>query len=381
MIRVLLCLLAFFPPVFAAAAQESGAGDPASEEQYRETQALIERMRAKVKGIDNAARARDRDIEFLNKKIEEAIGLISSGREESAGLRDANTNFQAELKELYQKEGALNAKLDEAATERENQVTDLESRIASLVDRLAEEKRATDGLQEEAGALAARLKAAEEGKERAKRRQARNLEAIESLKGEIRTLKEMLNASRRRTAEQEAEKVAQEARLGDLERRLKTALAHDVEELSGYRSEFFGRLRQALGGRKDVRMVGDRFVFQSEVLFASGKASLDPRGQSALTQLARTLNEVARKIPADLNWILRVDGHTDRLSIRTDHWQSNWELSTARALSVVRFLIEEGIPPRRLAAAGFGKFQPLDPRDDEIAYRRNRRIEFKLTQR
>ena len=207
-------------------------------------------MRAKVKGIDNAARARDRDIEFLNKKIEEAIGLISSGREESAGLRDANTNFQAELKELYQKEGALNAKLDEAATERENQVTDLESRIASLVDRLAEEKRATDGLQEEAGALAARLKAAEEGKERAKRRQARNLEAIESLKGEIRTLKEMLNASRRRTAEQEAEKVVQEARLGDLERRLKTVLAHDVEELSGYRSEFFGRLRQALGGRK-----------------------------------------------------------------------------------------------------------------------------------
>lgn len=346
MMRVLFCLLAFFPLVFAAWAQEVGAGDPASDEQYRETQALIERMRAKVEGIDNAAQARDQDIEFLNKKIDEAIGMISSGREESAGLRDANTNFQANLKELYQKEGELNAKLSEAVTERENQVVDLESRIASLVERLGEEQRATDSLQ-----------------------------------GEIGTLKEMLSAELRRTAEQKGKIADKEARLSDLEGRLKAALARKVEALSGYRSEFFGRLSQVLGGRKDVRMEGDRFVFQSEVLFASGQVSLDPRGREALTQLARTLNEVARKIPADLNWILRVDGHTDHLPIRTDQWQSNWELSTARALSVVRFLIEEGIPPRHLAATGFGKFQPLDPRDDEIAYRRNRRIEFKLTQR
>ena len=346
MIRVLLYALAFFPLAFAAAAQEVGAGDAASEEQYRETQALIERMRAKVEGIDSAATARDQDIEFLNKKIKEAIGMISSGREENAGLRDANTNFQADLKELYQKEGELNAKLSEVVTERENQVADLESRIASLVNRLGEEQHATDSLQDE-----------------------------------IVTLKEMLSAERRRTAEQKSKIADQEARLSDLEGRLKTALAGKVEALSGYRSEFFGRLRQVLGGRKDVRMEGDRFVFQSEVLFASGQASLDPRGREALTQLARTLNEVARKIPTDLNWILRVDGHTDRLPIRTDQWQSNWELSTARALSVVRFLIEEGIPPRHLAATGFGKFQPLDPRDDEIAYRRNRRIEFKLTQR
>ena len=180
---------------------------------------------------------------------------------------------------------------------------------------------------------------------------------------------------------QKSEMAEQNARMSDLEGRLKAALARKVEELSGYRSEFFGRLRQALGGRKDVRMEGDRFVFQSEVLFASGQASIDPRGREALTELARTLNEVARKIPDNLNWILRVDGHTDRLPIRTGQWQSNWELSTARALSVVRYLIEEGIRPQRLAAAGFGKFQPLDQLDDEIAYRRNRRIEFKLTQR
>ena len=379
MLRVLFCLLAFFPLVFAVQAQETG--DPASDEQYRETQALIERMRAKVKGIDSAAAARDRDIEFLNKKIEEAIDMISAGRDENAELRDANTNFQANLKEFHQKEGELNVRLNEAATERKNQVADLESRIASLVERLGDEQRATDGLQEQARALAARLKATEEGKVKAEQGQAQRLDEIKSLKGEIGTLKEMLSASRGRTAEQKTEMADQKARLSDLERRLKAALAQKVEELSGYRSEFFGRLRQALGGRKDVRMEGDRFVFQSEVLFASGQASLDPRGREALTQLARTLNEVARKIPDNLNWILRVDGHTDRLPIRTDQWQSNWELSTARALSVVKFLIEEGIRPQRLAAAGFGKFQPLDPRDDEIAFRRNRRIEFKLTQR
>lgn len=381
MIRVLFCLLAFFPLVFAAWAQEVGAGDPSSDEQYRETQGLIERMRVKVEGIDSASAARDRDIEFLNKKIQEAIGMITTGRETNAGLRDANTNFQADLKELYQKEGELNARLNEAATERADKVSEMESRIASLVERLGEEQRATDGLREEARALAASLKAIEEEKERAARRQALRLEEIESLKGETGTLKEMLNAAHRSTDEQKGKMADQAARLRDLESRLKAALAGKVEALSGYRSEFFGRLRQALGGRKDVRMEGDRFVFQSEVLFASGRASLDPLGQAALTQLARTLIEVARKIPPNLNWILRVDGHTDRLPIRTDQWQSNWELSTARALSVVRFLIEEGIPPRRLAAAGFGKFQPLDPRDDEIAYRRNRRIEFKLTQR
>jgi chemotaxis protein MotB len=386
MLRVLFCLLAFFALVSAVQAQETG--DPASNEQYRETQALIERMRAKVKGIDNAQAARDRDIEFLNKKIEEAIGLISAGRDTNAELRDANTNFQSEIKELYETEGELNASLEEAATEREAKVSEMESRIASLVERLGEEQRSRDGLQGEVRALAARLKATEEEKERVERRQARRIEEIESLKGEIRTLKEMMIAARRRTTEQKArmddqksEMAEQNARLRDLDGRLKAALARKVEELSGYRSEFFGRLRQALGGRRDVRMEGDRFVFQSEVLFASGQASLDPRGREALTELARTLNEVARKIPDNLNWILRVDGHTDRLPIRTNQWLSNWELSTARALSVVKYLIEEGIRPQRLAAAGFGKFQPLDPRDDEFAYRRNRRIEFKLTQR
>ena len=182
-------------------------------------------------------------------------------------------------------------------------------------------------------------------------------------------------ARRRRELRQQ-----QETRIADLDRQLKEALAQQVEELSQYRSEFFGRLRQLLGDRQDIRVVGDRFVFQSELLFASGSATLDPEGTAALRELAKSLREVAGSIPSDLDWVLRVDGHTDRLPIRVGPFVSNWELSAARAISVVEFLVREGIPPDRLAAAGFGEFRPLDTRDDEIAYRRNRRIEFKLTE-
>jgi chemotaxis protein MotB len=163
-----------------------------------------------------------------------------------------------------------------------------------------------------------------------------------------------------------SEKLAAEKKIQivSLGKRLNAALASKVHQLGRYRSEFFGRLRDLLGGQKGVRIVGDRFVFQSEVLFAKAKAEL---GNA--------------EIPADIDWVLRVDGHTDRDPIKTARFPSNWELSSARALSVVRFLIEQGLPPNRFAAAGFGEFQPLDGGADEIAKRRNRRIELKLTQR
>jgi chemotaxis protein MotB len=163
--------------------------------------------------------------------------------------------------------------------------------------------------------------------------------------------------------------------------RLNAALASKVQDLARYRSEFFGRLRKVLGDRRDIQIVGDRFVFQSEVLFASGSDSLAEGGKVQLAHLATTLKEIAEGIPDDINWVLRVDGHTDRVPISTARFPSNWELSTARAISVVKYLISQGIPPHRFAATGFGEFQPLDERDDEIAYRRNRRIEMKLDQR
>ena len=179
----------------------------------------------------------------------------------------------------------------------------------------------------------------------------------------------------------EAKDEEQEAVIADLGKRLNVALAQKVEELSRYRSEFFGRLREVLGDRRDIHVAGDRFVFQSEVLFASGSAEIGINGQQQLAQLARTLLEIAKSIPPEISWVLRVDGHTDVIPISTPRFPSNWELSTARAVSVVKFLVDQGIPPARLTAAGFGEFQPLDSRDDEIGHRRNRRIELKLTER
>ena len=179
----------------------------------------------------------------------------------------------------------------------------------------------------------------------------------------------------------EAENEEKEVQIADLGRRLNAALATKVQELARFRSDFFGRLRELLGDRQDIRVVGDRFVFQSEVLFASGSAELEPEGRKQLSQLASALAEIATTIPEDIDWVLRVDGHTDRRPISTPEFPSNWELSTARAISVVKFLIIRGISANRLAATGFGQFQPLDTGSDEIAFRRNRRIELKLTQR
>lgn len=169
--------------------------------------------------------------------------------------------------------------------------------------------------------------------------------------------------------------------LKDLSARLKEALEEKVKELSGYRSEFFGKLKEALGKRDDIRIVGDRFVFQSEVLFDLGSDHLGTEGQKKLTRLALTLKEIAAKIPTDIHWILRVDGHTDTLPIKSTLFKSNWELSTARAISVVKFLIQQGIDPQNLAAAGFGEFNPLERGKDPQSFARNRRIELKLDQR
>jgi chemotaxis protein MotB len=197
---------------------------------------------------------------------------------------------------------------------------------------------------------------------------------LAELRAQIAALNQALEASEVRDKEQQAQIV-------DLGKRLNAALAAKVQELARYRSEFFGRLRDVLGDRKDIRIVGDRFVFQSEVLFASGEAELGPGGREQMAALARTLRDLAGSIPIDVGWVLRVDGHTDKAPIRTDQYPSNWELSTARAISVVRFLQRQGIPPERLAATGFGEYQPLDTGETDEAYRRNRRIELKLTQR
>src|SRR6185312_4797049 len=187
-------------------------------------------------------------------------------------------------------------------------------------------------------------------------------------------LEEALDASEKRDKESQS-------RIADLGQRLNVALAQRVQELSRYRSEFFGRLRAILGNRPDIRIVGDRFVFQSEIFFDTGQATLLPEGISELDTVASALLDLDKQIPKEIPWVLRVDGHTDVRPINSPIFQSNWELSSARAISVVQYLISKGVPAQRLVAAGFAEYQPLDPGNTEDAYRRNRRIELKLTER
>ena len=182
-------------------------------------------------------------------------------------------------------------------------------------------------------------------------------------------------------AEKEAQAARDKIAIASLGKSLNNALASRVQELQRFRSEFFGRLREVLRGRDDVRIVGDRFVFQSEVLFAQGAASLGPEGEEKLGQLAVALNQIAAEIPEDIDWILQVEGHTDDIPVRAGRFADNWDLSTERALSVVRFLAESGLPANRLAAAGYGEFQPVNPADTPEARAQNRRIELKLTTR
>ena len=197
---------------------------------------------------------------------------------------------------------------------------------------------------------------------------------ILALKREMMSLNDILKKS-------EMENELKNVKIVDLGRKLNRALASRVQELAKFRSEFFGRLQDVLKNRRDIRTVGDRFVFQSEVLFASGASDIATAGKKELTQLARTLNSIAPNIPKKINWILQIEGHTDHIPISNKRFQNNWELSAARAISVVEFLIGQGVPADRLSAAGYGEFQPLDKRRDEIGNRRNRRIEMKLTQR
>ena len=198
---------------------------------------------------------------------------------------------------------------------------------------------------------------------------------IAALRRQIGALEDALDASEGRDRESQT-------RIADLGRRLNVALAQRVQELSRYRSDFFGRLRQILSQRSDIRIEGDRFVFQSEVLFPSGSDQINPGGSGELSRLADAIIELEAAIPSEINWVIRVDGHTDARPLSgSGRFATNWELSTARETSVVRFLVDEGVSPEHLMAAGFGEFQPIAEGEDPESLARNRRIEFKLTER
>ena len=390
--------------------------------------------------LSQALSGRDEALERLNKQLVEIAELLALERQSSEELRLNITQLSASLQESTSERDQLALNLEEtssklAATEQIatadrqtikvqlgeierlkrdiaalNSVRDaLEEQVDSLAKSLDESESLASRLRDEGKELEARLadkqdqtllaqKELEDRELRLSELQRRYNESTDSLRQEkdlsaaaqaqVALLNQQLTAVRQQLARlnaaleaAEAKDEEQEAMIADLGKRLNVALARKVEELSRYRSEFFGRLRDILGDRRDIRVVGDRFVFQSEVLFDSGSDQIGLSGQDQLAQLAAALLEIASSIPPELPWVLRVDGHTDVVPISTGRFPSNWELSTARAVSVVKFLIDQGVPPERLAATGFGEFQPLDSRADEIGHRRNRRIELKLTER
>lgn len=281
----------------------------------------------------------------------------------------------------------------------------LNRQIAELTDLLALEQSGRRGVEQDMAALQTTLQSMEAERNRlqgiidsggAARARAEELDAalgaerqatgralnqVELLNQQIAAMRRQLAALEEALSVSEARDRESQARIADLGSRLNIALAQRVQELARYRSDFFGRLRQILGNREDVRIVGDRFVFQSEVLFPAGQAVLRPEAAGELDRIASALAELQRQIPPDIPWIMRVDGHTDVRPIATAQFPSNWALSAARAIAVVQALVARGIPANRLAATGFGEFQPLDAGTTEEAYARNRRIELKLTER
>jgi chemotaxis protein MotB len=298
-------------------------------------------------------------------------------QQEVAGKDTALTRLNAQI-----------AELTNLLSMEKSSKADLADQLAQLQATLATAQSDRDkykGLAEGAGAgaAAAQGKVAElSGQiDSEKKISSKALAQVEILNQQIAALRRQLAAIESALdASEQKEKEAQ-SKIADLGQRLNLALAQKVQELTKYRSDFFGKLREILGNRPDMRIVGDRFVLQSEVFFDTGKADLKPAGDEELDKVASALVELEMQIPADIPWVLRVDGHTDVRPITGGQFKSNWDLSAARAIAVVQYLIAKSVSPQRLVAAGFGEFQPIDTATTEDAYRRNRRIEFKLTER
>ncbi|MDX5365645.1 MAG: peptidoglycan -binding protein [Alphaproteobacteria bacterium] len=288
---------------------------------------------------------KDSALDSLRSQIAELVNQLALERREKADLQATILSLQDSLAAASAEQSRLAALADESAGAG--------SRISELESALADEKQVSS----EALAQVELLN-----------------QQISALRRQLATLEAALEAAEQRDREQQVQ-------IADLGRRLNAALAQRVQELTRYRSEFFGRLRAILGDRQDIEIVGDRFVMQSEVFFESGSADLNPEGRQQLDKIATAVREIAADIPDEIPWVLRVDGHTDSNPIATPQFPSNWYLSSARAIAVVNYLTSKGVPEQRLVAAGFGEFHPLAEGTSAADNRRNRRIEFKLTER
>lgn len=299
--------------------------------------------------VTQEASNKDTALARLNRQIAELTSLLSLEKGKGQSAQDELSALQATLGELRLE----NQRLQSDAVGGAEKANAASARITALSAGLAKEKEISSSALAKVDLLNQQLLA---------------------LRRQIGALNEALDASEKRDQ-------ASQARIKDLGKRLNAVLARQVQELKRYRSDFFGRLRELLKNRKDIRVVGDRFIFQSEVLFAPGDAQISAQGLATMDELARAITDLARSIPNEIDWALQVDGHTDSQPINTPQFPSNWELSTARAISVVRYLISRGVPAQRLVAAGYGEFQPIDRGTSPESLLRNRRIELKLTNR
>jgi chemotaxis protein MotB len=356
-----------------------------------------------------ALSGRDQALDRVNRQLAELSDMLSLERGKAAELglsvarlthdldaaNAARVAGAQELTGLREEAAKLTAERDALRADKDRAVAvvsdaDLQSRAAAA--RLAEQTRALaalrDELEKQAREAAARSLTEQQLRAAANAQLADEKKLSDSARAQIALLNRQLDELRAQMTQvskaldlAEASGRDKDVQIANLGQRLNAALAAKVEELQRYRSEFYGKLREVLAGRPGIQVVGDRFVFQSEVLFPAGSAELTPAGQEQIIRLAATIREVAEKIPPGVNWLLRVDGHADHRPISGGAFASNWELSAARAITVVKLLIEQGVPPERLAATGFGDNQPLDDRDAPDAYAKNRRIELRLTDR
>jgi chemotaxis protein MotB len=320
----------------------------------------------------------------LRTSLDDRSGALrASVQDRDRTAADLDLTRKALIARQAQSEGQLRhlASLEGDIAELRDDRAVLETRLTREAAVLESTRASLDDARDQNQALDRDLSATTEQSDGLKKQLSVSNSQIDKLVQELVELRVQITELNGLLENSEGQTQAQQVEIADLGRRLNVALASKVRELARYRSEFLGRLREALGDRADVRVVGDRFVFQSEVLFATGESELEAPGRDQLLRLAESLKQIGATIPDDIDWVLRVDGHTDERPIQTPRFPSNWELSTARAISVVKFLIEGGVPAERVMAAGFAHFRPLDPGGGEAAFRRNRRIEFRLTQK
>ncbi|MBS0438564.1 MAG: peptidoglycan -binding protein [Proteobacteria bacterium] len=306
---------------------------------------------------------KNRALADLNAQIAQLAQTLSLAQ-------DAKAKLDVKVNELSASLGVSNSALDAKNVE----AAKLNADIAALAALKTQ-------LEQQVASLGAELDTSKKNLVVATDLNAKSAAQVELLNRQIAAVREQLSKLSAALDLANANVKDKDRKIADLGAQLNLALANKVNQLEKYRSEFFGKLRAALGDRADIRIVGDRFVVPTDVLFESGSADLSPAALVQMKKLAETLNQVAAEIPSNLDWIVRIDGHTDKRPIHTAQFASNWELSTARAVAIVKYLVVQGIPANRLSANGFGQFQPLDPADTPQAYAKNRRIEIQLTNR